>query len=64
MPWKYNPFTSKLDRTLSDAEIIALLVDEYLKLDQTIHQHVVNDAPHFDKGLIIKSGEKLIFDGA
>jgi hypothetical protein len=42
----------------------------YLKLDQTTPQTVVNGAPIFDKGLrsngaiILKSGQKLIFDGA
>jgi hypothetical protein len=29
----YNPFTKKLDRTLTDAEIVALLADNFLKLD-------------------------------
>ena len=36
----------------------------YLKLDQTIHQHVTNGAPRFDAGIVIKTGQKLIFDGA
>ena len=43
----------------------------YLLLDQTTHQHVINGAPRFDgevaldtPAIIIKSGQKLIFDGA
>ena len=36
----------------------------YLKLDQTTPQTVDNGAPHFDGGLIIKSGQKLIMDGS
>jgi hypothetical protein len=34
-----------------------------LHLDQTTPQRVINGTPHFDKGLIIRAGEKLIFDG-
>lgn len=34
-----------------------------LHLDQTIAQTVINGTPEFHKGLIIKSGEKLILDG-
>ena len=37
---------------------------EYLKIDQTTPQTVDNGAPHFDGGLIIKSGQKLIMDGS
>ena len=34
-----------------------------LHLDQATHQHVINGSPRFDNGIIIKSGQKLIFDG-
>lgn len=39
------------------------LDDLYLKLNQAVHQHIINGAPHFDKGLVLKTGEKLVFDG-
>ena len=55
----YNPLTSRFDyvgMTATEAEA-------YLKLDQTVPQRVINDAPHFDKGLILKAGERLVFDG-
>jgi hypothetical protein len=39
------------------------LDDDYLKLDQTTPQTVTGGAPKFDNGLIIKAGQKLIFDG-
>lgn len=58
-----NPHTRKLDIVQTDAEI-AVNDGRYLKLDQTTPQDVINDAPHFQKGLVIKSGEKLVFDGA
>lgn len=35
----------------------------FLKLDQTIEQYIVSGSPHFQKGLVIKLGEKLILDG-
>jgi len=34
-----------------------------LSLDQTTQQTVINGLPIFGEGLIIKAGEKLIFDG-
>jgi len=34
-----------------------------LKLNQTTPQTVTGGAPKFDNGLIIKAGQKLIFDG-
>ena len=33
MSFKYNPFTKKLDRVLTDAELVTLLADDFLKLD-------------------------------
>lgn len=59
-----NPITGRLDvigQSASDIVSDGLL---YLKLDQTTPQTVLNDAPNFSKGIIIKTGEKLIFDGA
>jgi len=37
--------------------------DPYLKLDQTTQQTVINNPPIFNKGLIIKAGERIYFDG-
>jgi hypothetical protein len=53
----FNPFTKKLD-VIGDVAGL-----ESLKLDQTTQQTVINGAPIFDKGIIIKSGEKLVLDG-
>jgi hypothetical protein len=64
MGMKINPLGKPFDmvgQTTADIAANDLL---YLKLDQTTPQTVINDAPHFDKGIVIKSGEKLIFDGA
>jgi hypothetical protein len=36
----------------------------FLKLDQSTPQTIINGAPRFSNGLVIKSGQKLIFDGA
>ena len=66
---KFNPFTQTFDYTLSSSEIQAISNALYLKLDQTTPQTVINGAPIFDAGLrcngaiILKSGQKLIFDG-
>ena len=48
--------TGGLDTTAGDAR--------YLKLDQTTVQHVINDAPQFDKGITVKADEWLYLDGA
>jgi hypothetical protein len=54
-----NPITGRFDLVgMTGTE-----VEAYLKLNQTTHQHVVSGTPHFDKGIAIKSGEKLVFDG-
>ena len=46
----------------TQAEVIALLT-AYLKLDQTTPQDVDNGAPTFNGGVILKSGQRLVFDG-
>ena len=54
-------------RYYTEAEVntlIAALASVYLKLDQTTAQDVDNGAPTFNQGLIIKAGQRLIFDGA
>lgn len=55
---------SETDVKISQKGMTSTEKEAYLKLDQTTPQTVDNGAPHFDKGLIIKAGEKLIFDGA
>ena len=64
MPWKFNPFTGNLDYYISETDPLSL------HLDQTTHQHVINGAPRFDGGatldtpaIILKSGQRLVFDG-
>ena len=37
--------------------------DDCLKLDQTTPQTVENGAPRFDNGIVIKAGQKVVFDG-
>ena len=37
--------------------------DLYLKIDQTVPQNVINDAPQFDEGIIIKNSKKIYLDG-
>lgn len=60
MSVKYDKILAKLrEKDLTTAEADAL----YLKLDQTTQQSVINDAPIFEKGLIIKAGERIYFDG-
>ena len=65
---KLNPVTGELDYVIdgefyTEAEIVTLL-SGYLLLDQSTHQHVINGAPQFDGGIILKSGQKLVFDGS
>ena len=47
-----------------DAGDISNADTTFLKLDQTTVQHVINDAPQFDKGITVKAGEWLYLDGA
>jgi hypothetical protein len=35
----------------------------FLKLDQTTPQQIINGAPIFTQGLVIKAGERIYFDG-
>ena len=65
MPWVQNPFTGKLDKVNIDTGILQADADlRYLKLNQTVEQNVINGAPHFQGGIVLKSGTKLIFDGS
>jgi hypothetical protein len=36
---------------------------DFLKLDQTTPQEIVNGMPIFTKGLVVKAGERIYFDG-
>ena len=50
--YKLNAITGLLDLTLSDAEVIAIVGGNYLKLDQSgTPQTVINGMPRFDGGL-------------
>lgn len=51
--------TIKVDNNLKKPEAD----NRYLKLDQTTPQNVINDAPQFDEGIVIKAGKKLYLDG-
>lgn len=44
-----------LDQDQSDAR--------FFKLDQTTPQEIINGAPIFTQGLVIKAGERIYFDG-
>jgi hypothetical protein len=57
MAWKYNPFTDDFDYYDNAS-------GSYLKIDQVVPETVVNGAPVFSEGLVIKAGKKIIFDGA
>jgi len=46
-----------------DADDISDASGEFLLLDQTTQQTVINNPPIFNKGLIIKAGERIYFDG-
>jgi hypothetical protein len=48
----------------TDVQALAAVAGEFLALDQTTEQHVMNGAPHFDGGVEIKAEQKLYFDGA
>jgi hypothetical protein len=56
----FNPITGLFD-------LIGMTTEEmeaYLKIDQTTPQNIINGAPQFDKGLVIKENEWVNLDGA
>jgi hypothetical protein len=59
MKLNINPHTGKHDAL----GMTAMEQAAYLKLDQTVPQTVIAGAPIFYKGIVIKSGEKLVLDG-
>lgn len=57
MGYSFNPLVKKgFDEVGADPE-------DVLKIDQTTPQRIINGTPTFANGLIIKEGQKLIFDG-
>jgi hypothetical protein len=60
MPYQFNVFTGNLDYYISVPPETDPLS---LHLDQTTPQEIINGAPIFTKGLVIKAGERIYFDG-
>ena len=48
---------------LDQIELINYLSGNYLKLDQTIPQTVINGAPQFNVGIVIKENQWVYLDG-
>jgi hypothetical protein len=61
--YKINSTTGNLDKIGQSAADVTSNDARYLKLDQTTPQTVINGMPTFNKGIRIKAGEKIIFDG-
>lgn len=45
-------------------EDISDIVANYLKLDQTTPQKVINGIPTFGEGIKVTAGKKVIYDGS
>lgn len=55
----FNPISGTFDLVgMTQAQANA-----YLKLDQTIIQHVINNPPQFDEGITIKRDKRVYLDG-
>lgn len=73
MTWKYNPFTDKLDKVNSRAEIRIKVDDDYVNVPgdtMTGTLNIVLPSPaseetalYINKNVVLKAGAKLIFDG-
>lgn len=65
--FKYNPFTDKLDKVNSEAEIHNMVADDYVNVtgDTMTGALTVTAAGYseFAGGIKLKAGQKLIFDG-
>jgi len=61
MAFTKNPFTGVLDFYEDSKDL--KLSNLYLKIDQTTPQNVINDAPQFDEGIIIKANKRVYLDG-
>ena len=61
-PYKYES-SWKTEEILTSTNVTNLGSGSFLMLNQTTPQRVINDAPHFDGGLKIPIGQKLIMDG-
>jgi hypothetical protein len=57
---KFNIFTGTFDI----AGMTIGQMGEYLKLDQTTPQNVINGSPQFDEGLTIKADKRVYLDGS
>lgn len=71
MTYKYNPFTDKLDKVKSKAEQQIDLDDVYVNVTGdtmtgalTITPAAGDTALTANKDIVLKAGQKLIFDGA
>ncbi len=60
---RINPGTGNLDKIGQTPSDIVENNNRYLKLDQSSSQTVSNGAPVFAGGIIIRSGQRLVFDG-
>ena len=63
MAWHLNVFTGTFDITLSHTNLNSMLDGDYLKIDQTTYQTVINGLPQFNEGIVITSGKRLYLDG-
>ena len=73
MTYKYNPFTDKLDRVKTEAEIHNEIADDYVNVPGDTMTGILNiaipspstegTALTINKNVILKAGAKLIFDG-
>jgi len=64
--YNFNPFTNKLDETLSNAELNARYVR---KIGDTMSGELIispagDTSLTANKNIVLKAGQKLIFDGA
>ena len=64
MTYKYNPFTDKLDKTNSKAEMKKKLDDVYVnETGDTMTGPLIVEPSSGTTSITIKAGTKLIFDG-
>jgi hypothetical protein len=74
MVWRFNPFTNKLDQTKSDAELDAAYVKKpsdtmggtltFSEIYAPSPASLNEPAIRANRNIIIKSGHKIILDGA
>jgi hypothetical protein len=66
VPFKLNAITGLLDLVSDTSGFINITIGDlrYLKLDQSVVQHVINGSPQFDEGLTIAKDKRIYMDGA